>query len=64
MVDLVCSQCGNDGSFIGIQYNYDHPERYDGISEWRCVQCDTRFGRWSHRILKDGEYEYRWGDKG
>lgn len=24
---------------IGIEYSYDHPNYYDGISEWQCPDC-------------------------
>lgn len=54
--------CGSK-EFISIEYRYDHPEYYDGISEYRCQICKTRYGRWSGRILKDGEFEKRFGGK-
>jgi len=52
--------CGSK-DFIAIEYGYSHPEHYDGISEWRCQKCGTRYGRWTGKILKDGESEKRFG---
>jgi hypothetical protein len=46
---------------IGVQYVWNHPEHYDGVSEWRCDVCGTRFGRWTRRELKDGEVEKKYG---
>lgn len=46
---------------IGVEYGYDHPARYDGVSEWRCPDCGYREGRWTGRTLGDGEYEPRYG---
>lgn len=54
-------QCGN-GKFLGQEYAYGHPERYDGVSEWLCTNCGTRYGRWSGKILKEGEVEPRFGN--
>jgi len=58
---MQCPSCNNQSkySIIGVEYCYGHPERYDGVSEWRCGQCHTRWGRWSGKILKDGEAERR-----
>jgi hypothetical protein len=68
----ICPVCGKD--MIGVEYSYDSPERYDGISEWVCVDgkvlgnyagdgCGLRVGRWSHKILKGKDIEYRFGGK-
>ena len=46
---------------VGIEYAYDHPDHYDGISEWQCMLCRSRIGRWSEKVLADGEYEPRGG---
>lgn len=54
-------QCGNTENWIGVEYGYDCPERYDGVSEWRCKECGTRYGRWTNKILKENELEKRWG---
>jgi hypothetical protein len=48
---------------IGIEYSYESPDRYDGISEYQCADCGARFGRWSGKHLKDGESEPRFGGK-
>ena len=45
-----------------VEYAYDHPEHYDGTSEIQCQNCKTRWGVWSGRILKDGEFEKRFGN--
>lgn len=49
---------------IGVQYLdtgskvIPKEHQYDGISEWRCIKCGYREGRWSHRELKgDDDYE-------
>lgn len=57
-----CKKCGGT-TFIGIEYPYGHPERYDGISEFLCDSCNARWGRWSGKELKDGECEKRFGGK-
>lgn len=62
----MCPRCKTQ--MIGIQY-IDPTERivpeehqYDGISEWRCIKCGYREGRWSHRELKgDDDYERKYG---
>lgn len=46
---------------IGVEYTYDHPEHYDGISEFRCPDCGARVGRWSGKRLDDNEFEPRFG---
>lgn len=44
---------------IGIEYSYDHSERYDGVSEWNCPECGFREGRFSGKPLGEGEFESR-----
>lgn len=44
---------------IGIQYEPNHPQHYDGVSEWRCTECGLRIGRFSGAFLKDDEVEGR-----
>ena len=35
---------------VGIQYR----DGYDGVSEWRCKSCKSRFDRWTMKpIIKD-----------
>jgi hypothetical protein len=42
---------------IGVEYQGG----YDGISEWVCPDCGRREGRWSGKVLEDGETEPRYG---
>ena len=39
-----------------VEYAFDNAEYYDGISEIKCLSCKKRYGRWSKRELKSGEY--------
>ena len=55
------SCCSNPKNMIAIEYSYGHPYRYDGVSELKCKVCKTRTGRWSGKVLKDGEFEPRYG---
>jgi DNA-directed RNA polymerase subunit RPC12/RpoP len=48
---------------IGVEYSYDSPERYDGVSEYQCTYCGARFGRWTGKKLEDNELEPRWGEE-
>ena len=45
------------------EYPYGHPDRYDGVSEFNCLEpnCYTRWGRWTGKILEPGEFEPRYG---
>jgi hypothetical protein len=52
---LACAACGSE-DLIGIEYSLDHPNHYDGISEWQC-HCGARTGRWSGRLLGEKESE-------
>lgn len=57
---------GHIGPFsklIGVEYPYDMPEHYDGVSEWECPFCHTRWGRWTGRVLTGDEYEPRYGGR-
>lgn len=60
MTTSKCPHCGSEAK-IGVEYAWNHPHHYDGISEWLCELCRTRWGRWSGRVLKDGECERRFG---
>lgn len=58
----LCPKCRSD--MIGVEYSWDTPEHYDGVSEWRCSNthdCGIRIGRWTLRELKAGEVEKRYG---
>lgn len=54
-----CADCGRT-DLMGCEYTYDHPNYYDGISEWSCA-CGARTGRWSGKILKEGQSERPFG---
>lgn len=54
-----CPKCQQ--YMIGVQYAWDHPEHYDGVSEWMCIACELRIGRWSGRELGQNEVEPRCG---
>ena len=32
---------------IGIELPYGHPNRYDGVSYWRCPDCETTWNRFT-----------------
>lgn len=55
-----CPSC-HSNNLLMVEYAYPNPNRYDGISEIRCSDCHIRFGRWSGRILTDGEFEGKYG---
>lgn len=55
-----CPKCGSS-DISGCEYTYDHPEHYDGISEWHCLSCGCRVGRWSGKILTGTETEPPFG---
>ena len=46
---------------IGIEYSYDHPEHWDGVSEWMCPDCGYREGRFTGNALAEGDFEPRLG---
>lgn len=56
-----CPKCGSDEQICGVEYAYDDPEHYDGISEFHCMKCNARWGRWTGKILNEGEYERKGG---
>ena len=39
----------------------EQAEPYNGVSEYFCPDCKIRIGRWSGKVLKDGEVETRFG---
>ncbi|MFA5942478.1 MAG: hypothetical protein WC798_02285 [Candidatus Paceibacterota bacterium] len=51
-----CKKCGSK-NVMGVEYSWDSPEHYDGVSEVECRDCDARFGRWSGKELTEGEAE-------
>jgi transposase-like protein len=45
----------------GVQYQ-GTPEDWDGVSEWRCMECGRRWGRWTGRELTSrSDIEPRYG---
>ena len=46
-----------------VEYSWDSPEHYDGISEWHCSDCWTRYDRWTDEVLEEGEIAKRYGWK-
>lgn len=57
-----CKVCGSK-HLVLIEYAHNHPDRYDGISEVLCNACGVRIGRWSGKVLQEGESEKRFGGK-
>lgn len=47
---------------IAVEYSYGDPYRYDGISEFNCLKCGYRVGRWTGKELKEGEAEPPFGE--
>lgn len=56
-----CPECG--GPQAGVEYAYGSPQRYDGVSEFACMNedCGVRIGRWTGKRLAEGEEEKRYG---
>jgi hypothetical protein len=46
---------------IGIEYPYDDPLHYDGVSEWNCRECGRRWCAWTKRELLNDEQNPRFG---
>lgn len=63
MTEPKCPKCGNENEtlFWGVEYDHNHPEHIDGVSEWICTVCETAFGRWTKRILINNDYERKYG---
>jgi metal-dependent hydrolase (beta-lactamase superfamily II) len=55
-----CKKCESE-NIVFVEYSHDHPDHYDGISEIQCLECSTRFGRWSNKELAPNESEKRFG---
>ena len=54
-----CPVC--EKHMIGIEYAYDSPYHYDGVSEWFCEKDNIRIGRWSNKHLGEGDLEKVFG---
>jgi DNA-directed RNA polymerase subunit RPC12/RpoP len=61
--NYICPECKNnvEGRLFAVEYPLTHPDRYDGISEWRCPDCSYREGRWTGNRLNQCETEPRYG---
>ncbi len=55
-----CTKCGSS-NIVMVEYDHDHPDHYDGISEIKCFACGVRIGRWSGKELAEDEFEPRGG---
>jgi ssDNA-binding Zn-finger/Zn-ribbon topoisomerase 1 len=60
--DQIENETTHFSEVIGVEYTYTSPEHYDGVSEWLCPNCGRREGRWTGKVLADGEFEKRFGD--
>ena len=62
-----CPKCDNDEVWQ-VEYSWDSPQHYDGISEWWCNPevggCGYRQGRWTGEELHEGEIESVFGQHG
>lgn len=58
-----CPSCEARGRMAAVEYSYDHPEHYDGVSEHVCLRCRARYGRWTGRRLTGGATEPRLGEE-
>jgi hypothetical protein len=47
---------------VCIEYGYGDPYRYDGVSEIECHSCGLRYGRWTGKVLAEGEQEPPYGE--
>lgn len=56
-----CARCDKNVMPAGQEYPHDHPEHFDGVSEFQCLACGRREGRWTRRVLTDGASEPRYG---
>lgn len=57
-----CKKCGSTNIFM-VEYSYESPEHYDGVSEILCRDCGVRIGRWSGKELMPGEAEKQFGEE-
>lgn len=54
--DTGCPKCGSK-NYFGVEYSYDDPKHYDGVSEWQCGPCNFRQGRFSGKELTGTDQE-------
>lgn len=53
-----CRVCGHTGLFLPMKYPYSNV-----ITEMKCPECETRYGKWTEKILKEGECKKKYGGK-
>ncbi len=63
LADGYCARCARTVMPFSIEYAYDHPEHYDGVSEYSCSRCGRREGRWTGTVLAGGASEPRLGEE-
>lgn len=56
----LCPNC-DSAEVYGVVYSVTSPNYYDGVSEYDCMSCGSRYGRWTRKKLTDGEEEPRFG---
>lgn len=67
LADDYCAGCNEtkrysaDGKEYSKVIGVEYQGCYDGVSEWRCPDCGRREGRWSGKVLGEGEFEERYG---
>lgn len=63
LADDFCGRCNKKVTALACEYPHDHPEHYDGTSEFRCLRCGRREGRWTGAVLTAGASEPRFGEE-
>lgn len=63
LVEGYCQRCDKFVTAFAIEYPHDHPEHYDGVSEYQCPRCGRREGRWTEAVLTGGSSEPRLGEE-
>ena len=53
---LKCPKCKDRLILVDYSHLPKH-QAYDGWAELKCPICNFRIGRWSGKILKEGEFE-------
>ncbi len=48
---------------VWVEYGWRSQNHYDGVSEIDCKDCKKRYGRWSKKVLAEGEEEPPYGRK-
>ena len=59
--DRKCKSCGSV-KIIMVEYSLMSPQHYDGVSEFNCLDCGARYGRWSDLKLEENQVEGRYGN--